>query len=55
MTSRQTLTRTEYRVLIRTPLGTLRTEWRSTIEAAEALRDRFDVVSIDLDTRVLDF
>ena len=48
-------TRMEWKVRIRTSLGTIRTEWRLTEESAEALRDRFDVISIEYATRILDF
>lgn len=53
--TRQTDTRTEYAVRIRTSLGTIRTEYRMTREDAEALRDRFDVVTIEPVTRTLDY
>lgn len=55
MTTRQTATRTEYAVRIRTSLGTIRTEYRATTDAANALRDRFDVVDVELITRTLDY
>ena len=48
-------TRMEYRIRIRTSLGNIRTEWRTDAAQAEALRDRFDVVSIERVERVLDF
>ena len=47
--------RTEYAVKIRTPLGTIRIEYRLTQEAAEALREKYDVISIALVTRTLDY
>lgn len=53
--TRQTDTREEFAVCIRTSLGTVRTEFRMTRDAAEALRVRFDVLSIDLVTRTLDY
>lgn len=51
----QNITRREWAVKIRTPLGTIRTEYRLTREAAEALRERYDVVSITEVTRTLDY
>ena len=48
-------TRTEWRVTIRTSLGTLRTEWRLTKEAAEALGRKYDVVTIEQAEHVLDY
>lgn len=53
--SRQNLRRVEWRVRIRTPLGNITTLWRLTRESAEALRERYDVVSIDEVERILDF
>jgi hypothetical protein len=55
MTTRQTDTRVEFQVRIRTPFGNIRTEWRLTREAAEALRADHDVVSIDQVRRTLDY
>lgn len=55
MYTRQNVTVTEWRVIIRTTLGTTITEWRRTREAAEALRDRHDVVSIELADHLLDY
>ena len=55
MTTRQGITRTEFKVTIRTSLGTVRTEWRRTSEAAEALRERFDVIDITEAEHLLDF
>lgn len=51
----QTETSQEWQIRIRTSLGTIRTEYRLTREAAEALRDEYDVVSIALVTRILDY
>ena len=53
--SRQDQTREEWQVKIRTTLGTVRTEYRLTEEAAEALRDRYDVIEITKVHRTLDF
>jgi hypothetical protein len=49
------LVRKEWRIKIRTSLGTIRTEWRTSEEAAEALRDKYDVVSIELTDHKLDY
>lgn len=47
--------RIEWKVTIRTSLGTLRTEWRTSQEAAEALREQYDVVSIEQAEHALDY
>lgn len=49
------ITREEYRVRIRTTLGNVRTEWARDLDRVAYLRERWDVVDVELVTRALDY
>jgi len=49
------ITRQEYKVRIRTDLGTIITEWALTEERVEVLRTKYNVVSVEWTTHVLDY